>query len=514
MMILSGTKTLTASLAAAPATTQPTFVVAYAEVNAIQVTEDTNEVTATGTTPVTVLSAPSAGFRRVIKSLFVTNLDTVPTTVTVFINGFPAGKATIGSGLSVDLASSTAIPVSQGQVATGTLMGNNSGVSNLPFALSATASLTLLGIPGLQTSGITGNLTLSKTGTTARTQTARDASGNLCLDSVNNGFTVLQSIDRGTGALPAPINAAAQCLTLSNIDATPSNIESFGYGTTGINLRGRSIGGTRAAPTASQDAQVFVNLVGTGYDGVSAHGDSTAVRMQADGLWSASNRGGLIAFFGIPNGGTIPAEWMRLQNASLGIGIAPTAGNGLVQLASGTTKANGVAHGDTYQFRAASGQIFQSGPAATDIIYTVQRSTGETLNVQAGSGVCVAGTSSNTPFWLRTNGAQCISMDTAQGVTTAAANYVKVRSVAASAGTTTLDATDATAILTGAAIHTFTLPAASNGRRLFIKNRSSLALTVNRAGADTIDGLTTIAVATGTAKILIANGTDWCVWNA
>jgi len=89
-----------------------------------------------------------------------------------------------------------------------------------------------------------------------------------------------------------------------------------------------------------------------------------------------------------------------------------------------------------------------------------------------------------------------------------------VRSVAASAGTTTLNGTDDTAILTGAAIHTFTLPAAANGRRLFIKNRSSLALTVNRAGADTIDGLTTIAVATGTAKILIANGTDWCVWNA
>jgi hypothetical protein len=370
MMILSGTKTLTASLAAAPATTQPTFVVAYAEVNATQVTEDTNEVTATGTTPVTVLSFPAAGFRRVIKSLFVTNLDTVPTTVTVFINGFPAGKATIGSGLSVDLASSTAIPVSQGQVATGTLMGNNSGVSNLPFALSATASLTLLGIPGLQTSGITGNLTLSKTGTTARTQTARDASGNLCLDSVNNGFTVSQSIDRGTGALPAPINSAAQCVTLANVDVMPSNIESFGYGTTGINLRGRGIGGTRAAPTATQDAQVFVNLVGTGYDGVSAHGDSAYVRIQADGLWSASNRGGLLTFFVTPNGGTIPAECMRLQNGcqTLG-GIAAVAGNGLIQTASGTTKANGWALStDLFFFRLSSGfaTLQTSGVAPTD----------------------------------------------------------------------------------------------------------------------------------------------------
>jgi hypothetical protein len=468
MMILSGTKTLTASLAAAPATTQPTFVVAYAEVNATQVTEDTNEVTATGTTPVTVLSFPAAGFRRVIKSLFVTNLDTVPTTVTVFVNGFPAGKATIGSGLSVDLASSTAIPVSQGQVATNTLMGNNSGVSNLPFALSATASLTLLGIPGLQTSGITGNLTLSKTGTTARTQTARDASGNLCLDSVDNVFSAAQTARlSGNGTAITP-------LRLANTFATASSAVglSFDPGNNGVGVRDAQIRGINSG--ANQISLQFYT----------ANGAAPALV----GTWDF--------------------------NGNLGIGISPTAGNGLVQLASGTTKANGVAHGDTYQFRASSGSIFQSGPAATDIIYAVFRNTGETAYLWAGNGTCYFGSSSATPVSIRTGNVTAINVDTSQGVTTAAANYVKVRSVAASAGTTTLDATDATAILTGAAIHTFTLPAASNGRRLFIKNRSSLALTVNRAGADTIDGLTTIAVATGTAKILIANGTDWCVWNA
>lgn len=510
MMILSGTKTLTASLAAAPATTQPTFVVAYAEVNAIQVTEDTNEVTATGTTPVTVLSAPSAGFRRVIKSLFVTNLDTVPTTVTVQINGFPAGKATIGSGLSVDLASSTAIPVSQGQVVTGTLMGNNSGVSNFPFALSATASLTLLGIPGLQTSGITGNLTLSKTGTTARTQTARDASGNLCLDAVDNTFLTTQTIDLGSGVLPAMINAAATSLRL----ADGRIHEYISFANTGQLRIVRCGEGTRAAPAAVSNGRAFIVDQLNGYDGSAWVSGSNVYGVFADGLWSATNRGTYTVFGGISNGSTFGAEWMRLQNANLGIGVAPTAGNGLLQLASGATKANGVAHGDTYQFRNASGQISQTGPAATDIVYNITRSTGESAYFYVGSGVILLGGSSSTPLNIRTVNVTALAIDTAQGVTTTAANYVKVRSVAASAGTTTLDATDDTAILTGAAIHTFTLPAASNGRRLFIKNRSTLALTVNRAGADTIDGLTTITVATGTAKILIANGTDWCVWNA
>jgi hypothetical protein len=362
MMILSGTKTLTASLAAAPATTQPTFVVAYAEVNATQVTEDTNEVTATGTTPVTVLSFPAAGFRRVIKSLFVTNLDTVPTTVTVFINGFPAGKATIGSGLSVDLASSTAIPVSQGQVATGTLMGNNSGVSNLPFALSATASLTLLGIPGLQTSGITGNLTLSKTGVTARTQTARDASGNLCLDSVNNGFTVSQSIDRGTGALPAPVNSTNILATFANANAASCNLEFFSFATSGFSLRPRIAGGTRAAPTAVADGQIFTNITNGGYDGSAWQADSLFYRSVADGIWSGANRGAYHTWTGTSNGSTAPAEWMRLQNGcqTLG-GIAAVSGNGLVQLASGTTKANGIAFGDVNIFRNAAGSAKVGG---------------------------------------------------------------------------------------------------------------------------------------------------------
>jgi hypothetical protein len=366
MMILSGTKTLTASLAAAPATTQPTFVVAYAEVNATQVTEDTNEVTATGTTPVTVLSFPAAGFRRVIKSLFVTNLDTVPTTVTVFINGFPAGKATIGSGLSVDLASSTAIPVSQGQVATATLMGNNSGVSNLPFALSATASLTLLGIPGLQTSGITGNLTLSKTGTTARTQTARDASGNLCLDSVDNNFLTTQTIDLGSGVLPAMINAAATSLRL----ADGRIHEYISFASTGQLRIVRCSEGTRAAPAAVSNGRAFIVDQLNGYDGSAWVSGSNVYGVFADGLWSATNRGTYVVFSGISNGSTTPAELMRLQNGcqTLG-GIAAVAGNGLIQTASGTTKANGWALStDLFFFRLSSGfaSLQTSGVAPTD----------------------------------------------------------------------------------------------------------------------------------------------------
>jgi hypothetical protein len=366
MMILSGTKTLTASLAAAPATTQPTFVVAYAEVNAAAITEDTNEVTATGTTPVTVLSFPAAGFRRVIKSLFVTNLDTVPTTVTVFINGFPAGKATIGSGLSVDLASSTAIPVSQGQVATATLMGNNSGVSNFPFALSATASLTLLGIPGLQTSGITGNLTLSKTGVTARTQTARDASGNLCLDSVDNAFIPAQTF----------ANKIIQSYT------------------------GNSAPGNQGVDVVGDHIVLFNAL---------SHDYRLGVDPSA-GSWvkSLNATGATYKIYTSPAGGVATlvltataAQDVVFQN-NIGLGaISPTAGNGLVQRASGTTRANGDAWGtDTFVWRDSANSLitegaFRSNGATGGIGYATgaggtvtqitSRTTGVTINKITGA---------------------------------------------------------------------------------------------------------------------------------
>lgn len=65
-----------------------------------------------------------------------------------------------------------------------------------------------------------------------------------------------------------------------------------------------------------------------------------------------------------------------------------------------------------------------------------------------------------------------------------------------------------------------TLPAASNGRVIMIKNISTQSLTVNRAGADTINApgttttvATSFSIATGTWAILIANSAIWYAIN-
>jgi len=91
------------------------------------------------------------------------------------------------------------------------------------------------------------------------------------------------------------------------------------------------------------------------------------------------------------------------------------------------------------------------------------------------------------------------------------AQYVKVLSVVTSAGTTVISDTDFTIVTTGATTHTLTLPACTTGRMLYFKNNSTGTVTVNRAGADTIDaGLTTTTIIAGAGRIMVGSGTNWC----
>lgn len=325
-------------------------------------------------------------------------------------------------------------------------------------------------------------------------------------------WTAAQTIDKGTGALPAATNATRLVLTLATSDGQGPNIEGFSFnGGSALTLRPRLAGGTRSAPSAVAADQAIFALSCNVYDGTAWNTNNANLTIYTDGLQSISNRGTYWVFQGTSNGSTAAAEWMRLQNGNLGIGVTPTAGNGLLQLASGTTKANGIAFGtDTFLYRGGAGILRLE---ATNPVHSIYNGTILLESYIAGS-VGYFGTTTNHPFNLRTNNTDAINIDISQGVKTNAANYVKTRSVTSAASTTTLDATDDTAILTGSTTHTFTLPAASVGRRLFVKNRSSGALTVNRAGSDTIDGGTTVNIAAGAGKILIVNGTDWCVWNA
>lgn len=153
-----------------------------------------------------------------------------------------------------------------------------------------------------------------------------------------NTWTAAQTIDRGTGALPASFVAATNVITLATA-SNNTNIEAYGFGGTAFSIYGRSIGGTRASVSATTDFSGFINLAAGGYDGTAHQVNAATYSIRADGLWSGTNRGALHLWTGTPNGSTTSAEWMRLQNGNLGIGVTPTSG---AKFQLGTGQSNGI----------------------------------------------------------------------------------------------------------------------------------------------------------------------------
>ena len=83
LVLDSTTKTIKAVMSGAAATTNPDFTAAYADSTTSSLVEGANDGALNGTTSVTLVSAPAASTRRVIKSLTIQNRDTASVTVTI-----------------------------------------------------------------------------------------------------------------------------------------------------------------------------------------------------------------------------------------------------------------------------------------------------------------------------------------------------------------------------------------------------------------------------------------------
>ena len=70
----------------APATTNPSFVTAYSDDNGTTFVEGSSDGQLNGTSQVTMVAAPAASTRRLIKSIFIENNDTAPVTIIVTLN--------------------------------------------------------------------------------------------------------------------------------------------------------------------------------------------------------------------------------------------------------------------------------------------------------------------------------------------------------------------------------------------------------------------------------------------
>lgn len=77
------TKTIKVVMSGAATTTNPDYVVSYADNNGTTFTEASGDGTLNGTTDVTVVAAPASGYRRVVKTISIQNRDTAPVTLTI-----------------------------------------------------------------------------------------------------------------------------------------------------------------------------------------------------------------------------------------------------------------------------------------------------------------------------------------------------------------------------------------------------------------------------------------------
>lgn len=86
-----------------------------------------------------------------------------------------------------------------------------------------------------------------------------------------------------------------------------------------------------------------------------------------------------------------------------------------------------------------------------------------------------------------------------------------LRTVAAAETVTALDATDHRVFVTGTVSHTLTLPPCSRGREIVVNNQSTAPVTVQRDGADTINGgIASVEVRAGQSATFFGQlDTDW-----
>jgi hypothetical protein len=87
MLVLdTTTKSITVAMSGAAATTNPDFVAAWSDDTGTSFTEGASDGALNGTTQVTIVAAPAASTRRLIKTISVQNKDTAAVTITVTYN--------------------------------------------------------------------------------------------------------------------------------------------------------------------------------------------------------------------------------------------------------------------------------------------------------------------------------------------------------------------------------------------------------------------------------------------
>lgn len=130
MLIIDSTKTITAVLSGAPATTNPDFFASYGDDTSAVLSENSNQGAMNGTTPVTIVTSPTIGTKRIIKDIYFYNKDTAPVVIELLSGAVTILKTSIPIGGNLSIG------------ATGATVTDSSGATNTTTTASGNAAIT------------------------------------------------------------------------------------------------------------------------------------------------------------------------------------------------------------------------------------------------------------------------------------------------------------------------------------------------------------------------------------
>lgn len=200
LVLDSTTKTIKVNMSGAAATTNPDYIVSYADNNGTTFTEGALDGALNGVTDVSVVTAPASSTRRIIKKIFIENKDTAAVTVTIKYDNNATQRTIAKVTLNVGDTWST-----DGTYDTNGALKQTLGTVNLA---SVTGTLPIA-------NGGTGATTLAGASITTYTGTETLTNKTLTNPTVTNYTETLYTANTSTAITVALTNGTVQQLTLT-----------------------------------------------------------------------------------------------------------------------------------------------------------------------------------------------------------------------------------------------------------------------------------------------------------